>query len=43
MSCYITSLMKKNILIVDDDINTALKYKRWLGDESKNEGKDDKK
>ena len=25
--------MKKNILIVDDDIDTSLKYKRWLEDE----------
>jgi PleD family two-component response regulator len=23
----------KNILIVDDDVNTSLKYKKWLEDE----------
>ena len=25
--------MKKNILIVDDDVNTSSKYKKWLEDE----------
>jgi CheY-like chemotaxis protein len=25
----------KNILIVDDDVNTALKYKKWLEEEDK--------
>ena len=25
---------KKNILIVDDDVNTSLKYKNWLEEES---------
>jgi DNA-binding response OmpR family regulator len=28
--------MKKNILIVDDDVNTSLKYKKWLEDEGFN-------
>jgi CheY-like chemotaxis protein len=27
---------KKNILIVDDDINTSLKYKKWLKEEGFN-------
>jgi CheY-like chemotaxis protein len=26
---------KKNILIVDDNVNTALKYKKWLEEENK--------
>jgi hypothetical protein len=26
----------KNILIVDDDVNTSLKYKEWLEDEGFN-------
>ena len=25
--------MKKNILIIDDDVETSLKYKRWLEEE----------
>ena len=31
--------MKKNILIVDDDIDTSLKYKRWLEDEEEKKTK----
>ena len=28
-----TNINNKNILIVDDDINTSSKYKKWLEDE----------
>ena len=28
--------MKKNILIIDDDVNTSSKYKKWLEEESFN-------
>jgi CheY-like chemotaxis protein len=30
--------MKKNILIIDDDVETSLKYKKWLEEEEKKEG-----
>jgi hypothetical protein len=30
------NINKKNILIVDDDINTSLKYKKWLEEEGFN-------
>ncbi|HSF49651.1 MAG TPA: response regulator [Nitrososphaeraceae archaeon] len=31
-------IKKKNILIVDDDINTSLKYKKWLEEEENIDG-----
>jgi DNA-binding NtrC family response regulator len=30
------NINKKNILIIDDDINTSLKYKKWLEEEGFN-------
>ena len=27
--------MKRNILIIDDDVETSLKYKKWLEEEAK--------
>jgi hypothetical protein len=27
---------KRNILIIDDDIETSIKYKKWLEEEEKN-------
>jgi DNA-binding NtrC family response regulator len=30
------NINRKNILIVDDDINTSLKYKKWLEEEGFN-------
>src|SRR5688500_10517277 len=32
-------MKKKNILIVDDDIETSLKYKKWLEDEEQKKDK----
>ena len=31
-----TNINNKNILIVDDDVNTSSKYKKWLEEESFN-------
>ena len=31
-------MKKKNILIIDDDVETSLKYKRWLEEEDDEEG-----
>ena len=31
-----TNINNKNILIVDDDVNTSSKYKKWLEEEGCN-------